>query len=199
MPSTNTRKTREENIEIIKKTTLELLDMTSYIDLSINKIAEKSGINISQVYRYFPNGKPDILIAIGNDRVQKGAPDPSLPKYQDPGKLLHDLIRFYIRTHQDSRKILASLQTVFLSFPDLTAQDAQNVEAGASDFNALKISLQRYGVQDKRLTDITRIVFHLIDTMIHRHVLEVPITSTDVELATILTEIIESFVKKGTS
>jgi len=161
--------------------------------VSINKIAEKVGINISQVYRYFPNGKPDTLIAIGNDKVQKGAPDPALPKYQDPKTLQIDLIKFYIRTHRESRKILASLQTVFLSYPDMMAQDAQNV--GASDIKVLKTILQRYELEDSRIGEVTRVKFHLIDTMIHRQVLEIPITSTDEELAYLLATIVESYVK----
>ena len=195
MPKTRTRKTREENMEIIKETTLEYLKNTSYLDLSINKIAESSEINISQIYRYFPNGKPDILIAIGNDIVQKGAPNPELPKYKDPRILLLDLIKFYIRTHKESKKILVSLQTVFLSYPELMAQDAKNVEAGVSDFNVLKTCIERFGVkEEKKLNEKTRVMFHLIDTMIHRHVLEVKITPTDKELAELLVNITEAYV-----
>ena len=76
------------------------------------------------------------------------------------------------------------------------AQDAQNVEAGASDIKVLKTVLQRYGVEDSRIAEVTRVTFHLIDTMIHRQVLEVLITSTDEELAYLLANIIESYVKE---
>ena len=195
MPKKRTRKTREENMEIIKETTLEYLKNSSYLDLSINKVAELSEINISQIYRYFPKGKPDILIAIGNDIVQKGAPDPELPKYKDPRKLLLDLLRFYIRTHRDSKKILASLQTVFLSYPELMAQDARNIDAGASNFNVLKTCIKRFGIkEEKKLNETARIIFHLIDTMIHRHVLEVKIIPTDEEFAELLSNITEAYV-----
>ena len=127
------RKTKQENIEIIKRVTMEFLEKKSYMDISINKIAKTSGINISQIYRYFPNGKPDILVALGNDISQEGAPDPDLPKHKDPRKLLSNLIRFYIDVHKKNKVVLSSLQSVFLSYPKRFRKDSVSHAEPAHD------------------------------------------------------------------
>jgi AcrR family transcriptional regulator len=184
------RKTRVQNMEIIKRVTMELLNETGYAGMSINKIAEASGINISQVYRYFPNGKPDILIAIGNDIVDQGAPDPHLPEHRDPRRLLMALTRFYVETHRRNRALLSSMQAVFLSHPESLRRDAEAISAGDSDFSVIEAVVERSGVTDPSLRrDAVRHIFHLLDAMVHRQVLEAKITPDDEELIELLTDI----------
>jgi AcrR family transcriptional regulator len=183
------RKTRAQNMEIIKRITMELLNETGYAGMSINKIAEASDINISQVYRYFPNGKPDILMAIGNDIVDQGAPDPGLPEHRDPRKLLNALTRFYVETHRRNSVLLASMHAVFLSNPEVLRRDAEAISAGNADFSVIEAVVERSGVTDpSQRRDAARHIFHLLDAMIHRQVLEAKITSDDEELVELLTD-----------
>ena len=190
------RKTRAQNMEIIKRVTMELLTETGYAGMSINKIAEASGINISQIYRYFPKGKPDILVALGNDIAQEGAPDPDLPENQDPRVLLSNLIRFYIETHRENKAILSSLQTVFLSYPEAFRRDAEAINVGGSDFSAIETVVERFGLRDaSRKRALPRQIFHLLDTMIHRQVLEAKVTPNDEDLVTLLTDIVLAYLE----
>ena len=190
------RKTRAQNMEIIKRVTVELLKETGYAGMSINKIADTSGINISQVYRYFPNGKPDILIAIGNDIVDEGAPDPGLPEHRDPSVYLSTLIKFYIETHRKNKAILSSMQAVFLSNPEAFSRDAEAISTGGSDFSAIETVVERYGIRDPpRRKTVARQIFHLIDTMIHRQILEAKVTSNDGELVQFLTDVVQAYLK----
>jgi AcrR family transcriptional regulator len=172
------RKTREENMEIIKRVTMDFLKERSYMEISINKIAEASGINIGQIYRYFPNGKPDILIAIGNDTAQEGTPDPALPEHRDPRAYLSTLIRFYVETHRKNRAVLSSLQAVFLTHPE-----------------ALETLVERFGVRDAtQKKAAARRIFHLLDTMIHRQVLETKVTPSDEELVDFLADVVLAYL-----
>ena len=190
------RKTREENIEIIKRVTMDFLQERSYMDISVNKIAEASGINISQIYRYFPKGKPDILIALGNDISQEGAPDPDLPEHRDPRILLINLIRFYIEVHRRNKVILSSMQAVFLSYPEELSRDAEAINMGGSDLSAIETVVERFGMRDaSRRRVVARQIFHLIDTMIHRQILEAKVTSNDGELVQFLTDVVQEYLK----
>jgi len=190
------RKTREENMDIIKRVTMDFLQDRSYMEISVNKIAEASGINISQVYRYFPNGKPDILVALGNDISQEGAPDPDLPEHQDPRILLSNLIRFYIEVHRRNKAVLSSLQAVFLSNPEAISRDAEAISTGGSDFSAIETVVERYGIRDaSRKGILARRIFHLIDTMIHRQIMEAKVTQNDEELVQLLTDIVQAYLK----
>ena len=183
-------------MEIIKRVTMELLNETGYTGMSINKIAEASGINISQVYRYFPNGKPDILLAIGNDIVEEGAPDPDLPEHKDPRNLLSALIRFLIETHRKNRAVLASMQAVFLSNPKSLHRDAEAISAGASDFSVIETIIERSGVEDASLRrEMARHIFHLLDTMIHRQVMETKIMQDDEALVVLLSDMVLAYLE----
>jgi len=189
------RKTREENMEIIKRVTMDFLQERSYTEISVNKIAEASGINISQIYRYFPNGKPDILIAIGNDTAQEGIPDPGLPEHRDPRAYLSTLIRFYIETHRKNRAVLSSLQAVFLSHPEAVRKDAEAIDRDSSNYSALETLVERFGVRDapdKRAA--ARRIFHLLDTMIHRQILETKVTPSDEELVDFLADVVLAYL-----
>jgi AcrR family transcriptional regulator len=189
------RKTRAQNMEIIKRVTMELLNETGYTGMSVNKIAEASGINISQVYRYFPNGKPDILLAIGNDIVEEGGPDPDLPEYQDPRSLLSALTRFLIETHRKNKTLLASMQAVFLSNPKTLQRDAEAISTGDSDFSVIEAVVERSGVEDASLRKETaRHIFHLLDTMIHRQVIETKITQDDEALIALLSDMVLAYL-----
>jgi AcrR family transcriptional regulator len=183
-------------MEIIKRVTMELLNETGYTEMSINKIAEASGINISQVYRYFPNGKPDILLAIGNDIVEEGAPDPDLPEYQDPRSLLSALTRFLIETHRKNKALLASMQAVFLSNPKALHRDAEVFSARDSDFSVIETVVERSGVEDAALRrETARHIFHLLDTMIHRQVMEMKITQDDEALVVLLSDMVLAYLE----
>jgi len=190
------RRTRAQNMEIIKRVTMEALRETGYAGISINRIAEASGINISQVYRYFPNGKPDILIAIGNDIVEEGGPDPDAPEHLDPQSLLSALIRFLIETHRRNKEVLSSMQAVFLSHPESLRRDAEAIDAGSSDLSVIEAVVERTGVEDPAARrDAARHVFHLLDTMIHRQVLETKITPDDEDLVALLTEMAMAYLE----
>ena len=183
-------------MEIIKRVTMELLNETGYTGMSINKIAEASGINISQVYRYFPNGKPDILLAIGNDIVEEGGPDPDLPEHRDPRSLLSALTRFLIETHRKNRAVLASMQAVFLSSPKALHRDVEAFSAGASDFSVIETIIERSGVEDASLRrETARHIFHLLDTMIHRQVIETKIMQDDEALVVLLSDMVLAYLE----
>lgn len=190
------RRTRAQNMEIIKRVTMDFLKEKGYMEISVNKIAEASEINISQIYRYFPKGKPDILIALGNDISQDGAPDPDLPEHRDPRILLSNLISFYVEVHRRNKAILSSMQAVFLSYPEAFSRDAEAINTGGSDLSAIETVVERFGMRDaSRRRVAARQIFHLIDTMIHRQILEAKVTPNDGELVQFLTDVVQAYLK----
>jgi AcrR family transcriptional regulator len=190
------RKTKEENMEIIKHVTFKLLKKKGYVNLSVNEIADVSGINISQVYSYFPNGKPDILIAIGSDILKSGAPKPSFTNLKKPRKFLIRLIKFLIDTHRANKLMLKVLKVVFLSYPKLLQKDKDLFLIGLSEFKYFEDFIEKLGVYDAdKRKEIAKFVFHLVDSMIHRHVLEVEIAETDDALAQSLSDSIMRYLQ----
>ena len=113
---TSKRRTKEENMEIIKQTTLELLEEKGYANVSTNEISEKSDINISLLYRYFPHGKPDIMKRIGQDSLD----DLKQQEIEDLRKknketIVKQLVSGNIEIHKKRAKILEGFIIAYLS------------------------------------------------------------------------------------
>ena len=128
--------------------------------------------------------------------LSAGAPDPHLPEHQDPRSLLSALIRFLVETHRRNRAILSSMQVVFLSHPESYRRDAEAISAGDSDFSVIEAVVERTGIKDPNVRrDAARHIFHLLDAMIHRQVLEANITPDDEDLVALLTEMALAYLE----
>ena len=55
------RRDKESKIQSIVTATTELIEEKGYARFSVDDIPERAGLSIGTVYRYFPNGKSDIL------------------------------------------------------------------------------------------------------------------------------------------
>ena len=55
------RRNKQEKIDLIYDTFFNLIIDKGYHKTSTNHIAEKAGISIGTIYKYFPDGKQDIM------------------------------------------------------------------------------------------------------------------------------------------
>ncbi|MDH4214055.1 MAG: TetR/AcrR family transcriptional regulator [Candidatus Thorarchaeota archaeon] len=185
------RRTKKENMDIIKRVAFQLLKEKGYVNLSINDIADMSSINISQVYRYFPNGKPDIFLSLGVDFFETSAPKLESIDLNRPREFLYSLVMSLINTHRANRLILQVLKIVFLSYPELLKGDKDLFRLSLSEFKYFDTLVEQLGVvEPQKRVATTQFVFHLVDSMIHRHILETDVAETDEVLAHLLSNIV---------
>lgn len=62
MGKRKTRRNRQEKIDLIYKTFFNLVLELGYDRTSTNHVAKEAQISIGTIYRYFPNGKTDIIL-----------------------------------------------------------------------------------------------------------------------------------------
>ncbi|TFF95586.1 TetR/AcrR family transcriptional regulator [Candidatus Thorarchaeota archaeon] len=187
-------------MEIIRETAFGLLEEKGYTGFSVNELAEVSGINISQIYRYFPNGKPDIFLSAGLDLFESGAP--KLPELnpEQPERFLISLIKFLIDTHREHRLTLQVMKIVFLSDPDALRRDKERFGSGLSEYKYFENLVEQLGVDAPQMRrKVAQFVFHLVDSVIHRHILEVEVSKTDEELAELLSDLIITHIQSLSS
>ncbi len=111
-----------------------------------------------------------------------------------PRKFLIGVTKFLIETHRANKLILQVMKVVFLSYPKLLQKDKDLFLIGLSKFKYFEDFIEKLGVYDPEIRkEIAKLVFHLVDSMIHRHVLEVAIAKTDDALAQSLSDIIMEF------
>ncbi len=87
------------------------------------------------------------------------------------------------------------MKVVFLSYPKLLQKDKDLFLIGLSEFKYFEDFIEKLGVYDPdKRKEIAKFVFHLVDSMINRHVLEVAIAKTDDALARSLSDIIMEYL-----
>ncbi|MFX0043429.1 MAG: TetR/AcrR family transcriptional regulator [Candidatus Hodarchaeota archaeon] len=188
------RKTREENINLIKETTLKMIEEIGYPNTSTNEIARRSGVNIGLLYRYFPDGKPSILREIGISFVEKLNVIPNII-IKDPVQFLNGLLMKLIKTHRERANILKAMTIEFLS-NDKILEDAVSLLTIDRDYvNFYKKIFLQLGYSDQNdLEEKCLIILHVIDSMIHRQVIMTEIVQSDELLAKHLANLILKYL-----
>ena len=103
---------KESKIDSIIQTTVELIEEKGYSSFSVDDIPDRAKLSIGTVYRYFPNGKRDILheIIARNNQILT-----EMINLQD----LHEgsfydfwryVIESYLRGHRDAKFSLTAIE-----------------------------------------------------------------------------------------
>ncbi len=106
------RRDKKSKIDSVIQATVALIEEKGYSGFSVNEIPERTNLSIGTVYRYFPNGKSDILreIITRNNQVLMEM------IFQDDFKegTFHDfwkrVISSYLRGHREGLFSLAALE-----------------------------------------------------------------------------------------
>lgn len=190
------RRSRDETMNIIKNITLKILEEKGYSYITMNKISKETGINISLIYRYFPKGLSDILQAIGLDLINSIQEEKNIQHFEDPRNLLKNIIMYLIELHRKRAKVLNSLLITYLSDPESFIEQNKVLIADTSDLNIFHRLLPKLGYDNKeKIVELGKLMMHIVDSLVHRHVLVVPIIEPDEKLAEMVADILMTYIK----
>ncbi len=191
------KRDKQLTINRIKKVTLKLIKEKGYAQTKTNKIAELAGVNIALIYKYFPNGKPEILRDITKEMATSLNIHLDQIKTKDPYKILNLVIMNMIKIHHQDAPIMKAINIAYLSNETLF-KDSQEFYKKKKPLGTPYMSkvLLKLGIPIKGdLNNTSRLLMRLMDNLIHRHVLFGNIVSTDEELAVFLTDLILGYLK----
>jgi AcrR family transcriptional regulator len=190
------KRNKERSISRIKKTTLHLFQKKGYAGTTMSAIAEKADVNIALIYKYFPRGKLDIILSIGSDILKEAKGGFALDISDSPSDLLRNLIRTMLETHRKNQTILKALEVEYLSNKNIYDEEEFAILTGGVDtmlgFSNLIKRLSRRNSND--IERVGRLVFHLIDGLIHRHVLIVKIDEDDEMVVDFIADLVLTFI-----
>jgi AcrR family transcriptional regulator len=115
-------------IETIIHAMVDLIDEKGYDGFSVNAIPLKARLSIGTIYRYFPNGKEDILKEIMTRNIK------SLLKLAEFGEVTEknfadswrNLVQSYLVMHRDDKVLGIGMRATSAASPDL-AKDLQPI------------------------------------------------------------------------
>ncbi|MFX0067022.1 MAG: TetR/AcrR family transcriptional regulator [Candidatus Hermodarchaeota archaeon] len=189
---------KKQKIKAIQSATVDLVPKRGYFNLTTKEIAEKSGISIGLLYKYFPGGKIEIIKTIAEEIAQD-----ALDKFKMiNGHLdlsldidIHDFVRNSIlravTDHRENKDMILAIEMAYLSDPEAFGFHALDNYEGYNNRVAgmfITLAAKRLGCEIEE--KFSKFVIQIVDAAIHRHVTLIPSAPTDKEFADALTGII---------
>ena len=197
------RGNRELSIKNIVKATAEVIEQKGYIDSKIKDISEKADVSIGLIYKYFPKGKPEIVVevmkrspifrgisTISEDRINQML---NLP----PEAFVKAVQRVFIaiiETHRKQAKFGPAVERAMQANKELYAELYELSNNNLDLIPVISRILQKFNYPKENIEQRSELFLHTVDSLIHRHTFYGEIVDTDMELAEYLTELFLKFV-----
>ena len=163
----------EEKIDLIYKTFFDLVLKKGYSKTTTNHIAETAQISIGTVYRYFPNGKSDIIIKYF-ERAKDiifDVQDFSRIKENSLVEVFENFIRRNLKNHKENIGYHMAFHNTILSDPELLEKYNANIVKICTELaRELRSSNQLLkSIPENRLIKVFVLIFNLIEANIFHH------------------------------
>ena len=189
---------RVAKTEAIIEATRELIGKKGYVATTTNHIAKAAGVSIGLVYKYFPAGKDDITYQISlldHSSIVETLFEAQVKEDELP-KRLHSMFLAWIKQHRENEPFLRAMNISMLSNPGQFRGYVDVVERTAERMHVLFWPKEDRNLDSSaRSKRLTLALFHLIESVIHRHILHPRMFDKDEELAEFLTKIVLCIVE----
>lgn len=180
------QRNKKDKIATILKTSNDLFKKQGYAATTTNQIAAEAKVSIGLVYKYFPGGKPEIakkLVESIRDEIVFEGLDAVTPL--NAQVYLHDGLLRYIEGHRRVLSNIAAFEIASLEDEETRRFGGEIYSIGSGSVTSI---LRLVGCEDgEKVKAWGNILFHVIDSTIHRHVLNEGLVASDEELADVLT------------
>ena len=189
---------KEQKINKIIQASMKLFAKKGYPDVSTNHIAKDANVAIGTLYKYFPEGKSDILLNIFHKSVEQKIEETPLDNLKIKtiedlrnSALYRKLLIDSIREHRQSRFMIEAFETEYLSNKKFYSkiQDQVFIESQLIDLLIKNIFQDKFEEIKKSTPDLMK-VSRVKEVLIHRHVLFGDIFDSDEEFIDIILEIV---------
>ena len=184
---------KKQKIDLIVNTAYNLIIEKGYDKLSTNHIADRAKIGIGTVYRNFPNGKADIMREIV---IRNRSNIVNLELFNNirvsylPKSVYQTMLNF-IKFHRENIKFHSAFEQAFLSNKELFHDFKLLVEEMLMKLaKKLKQNIVFENISEGDLKDKFFLLFNVIESIILRHILIVPLFETDEQFGRYLTDLI---------
>jgi AcrR family transcriptional regulator len=116
------RRDKESKIESVITAWNDLIAERGYAGFSVNDIPERAGLSIGTIYRYFPQGKIDILKEAMNRNIARFLDKLDLDSIDESDfiNVWREVIRRYIMLRQEDMLFGIAMRDTSMTSPELT-------------------------------------------------------------------------------
>lgn len=163
----------EEKIDLIYKTFFNLVLEKGYTNTTTNHIAETAQISIGTVYRYFPNGKSDIILKYFESakNIIFDIQDFSRIKENNLVEVFENFIRRNLKNHKENLGYHMAFHNAIMSDKELLEKYKTNIVKICTELARQLRSSNRLlkTIPENRLIKVFVLIFNLIQANIFHH------------------------------
>ncbi|HEY0087378.1 MAG TPA: helix-turn-helix domain-containing protein [Candidatus Lokiarchaeia archaeon] len=184
---------KQQKIDLIINIAYDLIIEKGYDQLITNHIADRAKIGIGTIYRNFPNGKADIMREIVN-RNRKKIVNLDLFSGINESKLpfsINQTMLNFIKFHRENLQFHLAFEQSYLSNKEIFHDFKSSVEEMLLKLvKKLKKNNMFENFSEIVLNEKLFLIFNVVESIILRHILIIPLFETDEEFGAYLTDLI---------
>jgi AcrR family transcriptional regulator len=187
------RRNKQEKIDLIYDTFFNLIIDKGYHKTSTNHIAEKAGVSIGTIYKYFPNGKQDIMRKYFEETMENVLKSSNLFNV-DENKIrdfLKDFILVLYKNHKEKKGYNIAFRSAIQS--DKILLEAHKERLSNSFKEASRLLREKNEIfkkiPEERLIKIFIFLYNLINALIYHHLSVMKLFDTDSEFTDYLSNL----------
>ncbi len=119
---------KKAKIKRITHSTKILVENKSYSTVSIRDIAEKADVSIGLIYKYFPNGKIDILKHLSSEHMENDfmIDQPEKIDFTDFPGYMREVLKTMVESHKKNTKLIKAFTSAAL-MEDKVLEDIKTI------------------------------------------------------------------------
>ena len=180
------KRNKSEKIEAIYKAFFDLVLEKGFGKTSTNKVAEMAEVSIGTIYRYFPEGKKDIMRNYFENSVETTFELGEFEKF-DMSNIAHIFRGFVsnvLKNHEDNKAYYLAFRSAILSDDGLAqAHKERIIDTSTRLVNKLRETSEFFKSREKeRLIRGFVFIYNIVNAIIYQHIIFMDLFEKDEDL-----------------
>ena len=190
---------KQEKIDLIYNTFFNLILEKGYHKTSTNHVAKSAKISIGTIYKYFPNGKEDIIRKYFEESMETVVDKEELLNIDNNNisNFINQFIKVLYKFHKEKKGYNLAFRSVVHSDETLRTRHKEKI---FTFFKELAQELRKQNenfniIPEKRLIEIFVLLYNLVNAILFHHLSVMKFFNTDEELIDFLSKLVLSSLK----
>ena len=190
---------KQEKIEAIYSAFFDLVLEMGYAKTSTNKVAEVAEVSIGTIYRYFPDGKKDIIRKYFENSVETSFELGEFEKFDmsNIASVFSGFVTNVLRNHKENKAYYIAFRSAILSDESLAQAHKERVLEISTRFaNKLHKTSEFFkSIENTRLVRSFAFVYNIVNAIIYHHIVFMDLFETDEDLIDYVSNLLAFTIK----
>jgi AcrR family transcriptional regulator len=177
---------KQEKIEAIYNSFFELVLEKGYAKTSTNKVAEAADVSIGTIYRYFPEGKKDIIRMYFESSVETSFELEEFEKFDmsNIASVFRGFVSNVLKNHKENKAYYVAFRSALLSDESLAQAHRERVIKISTDIvTKLQVRSEFFQSREKaRLIRGFAFIYNIVNAIIYHHIVFMDLFEKDEDL-----------------